>query len=429
MKKSKLFSVMITLLMITFSIAGCSSTSNGTDKKDDQVELSFFHRFADGANKQFFDSAVKEFESQNPKVKIKVSSAINDDYKQKINVLLGSSNPPDIFFAWSGEYANKFVRSGKVLDLTKYTKAGTELGDQIFTSQFGPYTFERKVYGVPIVMDGKAFFYNKEIFKKLGVNEPKTWNEFMTVLKKIKQGGYIPIAFGNQSNWAVGHYLTTLNQRMVDPAVLKKDYNRSTGEFTDPSYVTALEKMIELEPYFTKEPNAVTDDSAINAFVNGKAAIYYNQFNQIPYIKPAKFDWGWFNFPAIEDGKGDPQELTGASQGFMVSAKTKNPDMAIKFLNFLTSKTIAEKMVKETGMVSSTIDAVNKNSADQKMMDVVETIKQASGMNVWLDTALDSKIVDVYLNGAQQMLNKEKTPEEVMKEVQKAAKEVKESSK
>ncbi len=429
MKKSKLFSVMITLLMITFSIAGCSSTSNGTDKKDDQVELSFFHRFADGANKQFFDSAVKEFESQNPKVKIKVSSAINDDYKQKINVLLGSSNPPDIFFAWSGEYANKFVRSGKVLDLTKYTKAGTELGDQIFTSQFGPYTFERKVYGVPIVMDGKAFFYNKEIFKKLGVNEPKTWNEFMTVLKKIKQGGYTPIAFGNQSNWAVGHYLTTLNQRMVDPAVLKKDYNRSTGEFTDPSYVTALEKMIELEPYFTKEPNAVTDDSAINAFVNGKAAIYYNQFNQIPYIKPAKFDWGWFNFPAIEDGKGDPQELTGASQGFMVSAKTKNPDMAIKFLNFLTSKTIAEKMVKETGMVSSTIDAVNKNSADQKMMDVVETIKQASGMNVWLDTALDSKIVDVYLNGAQQMLNKEKTPEEVMKEVQKAAKEVKESSK
>lgn len=429
MKKSKLFSVMITLLMITFSIAGCSSTSNGTDKKDDQVELSFFHRFADGANKQFFDSAVKEFESQNPKVKIKVSSAINDDYKQKINVLLGSSNPPDIFFAWSGEYANKFVRSGKVLDLTKYTKAGTELGDQIFTSQFGPYTFERKVYGVPIVMDGKAFFYNKEIFKKLGVNEPKTWNEFMTVLKKIKQGGYTPIAFGNQSNWAVGHYLTTLNQRMVDPAVLKKDYNRSTGEFTDPGYVTALEKIIELEPYFTKEPNAVTDDSAINAFVNGKAAIYYNQFNQIPYIKPAKFDWGWFNFPAIEDGKGDPQELTGASQGFMVSAKTKNPDMAIKFLNFLTSKTIAEKMVKETGMVSSTIDAVNKNSADQKMMDVVETIKQASGMNVWLDTALDSKIVDVYLNGAQQMLNKEKTPEEVMKEVQKAAKEVKESSK
>ncbi|MFJ7726785.1 ABC transporter substrate-binding protein [Neobacillus sp. NPDC097160] len=430
MRKYRIFLIVSALLMLTIAMLGCTNSSSGSSEKEegDKIQLSFFHRFADGANKQYFDSVVKEFEKQNPNVKIKISSAINDDYKQKINVLLGSSNPPDIFFAWSGEYAQKFVRGGKALDLTQYTKEGTELSKQVVTSQFGPYTFNEKVYGVPIIMDGKAFFYNKEIFKKLNLEVPATWNDFIGTLKIIKENNITPIAFGNQSNWAVGHYLTTLNQRIVDPTVLKNDYDRSKGEFTNQGYVDALNKIQELEPYFTQEPNAVTDDSAINAFVNGKAAIYYNQFNQIPYIKPAKFEWSWFNFPGIEVGKGDPKELTGASQGFMVSSKTRNPDMAIKFLNFLTSKNEAEKMVKETGMVSSSIGAVNENSADDKMIEVVETINQATGMNVWLDTALDSKIVDVYLNGAQQMMNKEKTAEEVMKEVQNAAKKVREST-
>lgn len=407
-------------------LAGCSSSS--VSSSDGKIELKFFHRFADGANKQYFDEVVEEFEKENPNITIKVSSAINDDYKQKINVLLGSNNPPDIFYSWSGEYANKFVRGGKVLDLTEYTKEGTTLSKQVVTSQYGPYTFDGKVYGVPIIMDGKAFFYNEEIFKKLGLKAPSTWSEFITTLKTIKEKGYTPIAFGNQSNWAVGHYLTTINQRIVDPTVLAKDYNRNSGEFTDAGYIDALKKIQELEPYFTKEPNAVTDDSAINEFVNGKAAIYYNQFNQIPYIKPAKFEWNWFNFPEIEGGKGDPKELTGTSQGFMVSSQTKYPKEAVKFLEFLTSKNIAEKMVKETGMVSSSVNAVNAESADSKMIDVVKTIEKASGMNIWLDTAIDSQIVDVYLNGAQQMMNGEKTPEEVMKEVQKVAKTVQKSS-
>lgn len=421
MKKYKVTTMTLLLIISMFMLIACTPESSGSE---DEIELSFFHRFTDSPNKEYFDSVAKKFEEQNSGVKIKVSSAVYDDYKQKINVLLGNDNPPDIFFSWSGEYSHKFVRGGQALDLTDYTKEGTALSEQVIPSQFGPYTYDDKVYGVPIIMDGKAFFYNKEIFSELNLKEPKTWKDFMGILAIIKKEEYTPIAFGNQSNWAVGHYLTTLNQRIVDPAVLKKDYDAASGEFTDSGYIEALNKIQELEPYFTETPNAVTDDAAINDFVNKKAAIYYNQFNQIQYVKPGEFELGWFNFPMVEDGKGDPNELTGAPQGFMVSSKTKHPEMAVKFLEFLTSIDEAEQMVKETKMISSTIGAVNEDTADEEMIKLVETINTASGMNIWIDTALNGRVVETYLNSVQDMMNKEKTPEEVMKDVQSIAKDV-----
>src|SRR5699024_10151867 len=143
-------------------------------------------------------------------------------------------------------------------------------------------------------------------------------------------------------------------------------------------YVEALEKVNELKPYFTDMPNAVSDDQAINAFVSGEAAIYYNQFNQYPYIEEGDFGIDWFNFPSISDGNGDQNALTGSPQGFMVSSKSKHPDEATKFLEFLTSPEEAQKMVEETGMISSSKDAINDEVGGEVLNKFVETIEEAS---------------------------------------------------
>lgn len=416
------------VLLATLGLVACSSGDSGEASDGDIVEISFFHRFTDSPNKEYFDGAVKRFEEQNPGVKVNVSSAINDDYKQKINVLMGNESPPDVFFTWAGEYSYKFARAGQALDLTEYAGEGSALKEQVIPTQLEPYTFDDKVYGVPIIMDGKAFFYNKDIFDELNLEEPTSWEEFIDVLVALKESDYTALSFGNQSNWAVGHYLTTMNQRMLDPEQLHSDYTRTSGEFTDPGYVEVLEKLLELEPYFSNMPNAVTDDAAINAFVNKEAAIYYNQFNQYQYIEPGDFEIGWFNFPMFENGKGDPNELTGSPQGFMVSSKTKHPDEAVKFLEFLTSSEEASRMVEEIGMISSSVGGVNEDNASEQIIELVKAIEDASAMNIWMDISLDARIAEVYLNGATEMLNGQKTPEEVMDDVQKVAEEAKASA-
>ncbi len=432
-----------TSLLLVLSLAtGCSTADsskqqasenpggNAVSPTGEQITLRLFHRWPRDPDKTYFEQVVKDFEKENPNIHIETEAVLNDAYKEKISVLLGTNNPPDIYFSWSGEYAYKFVRGGKALDLTNYAQQDKAWSEQLMASQLVPFSLDNKLYGVPLTIDGKTFFYNKEIFSKLNLQVPKTWSEFIAVLQAIKDNGYTPITFGNKAPWASSHYIGTLNQRMVDESTREKDYNRSTGTFEDPGYVEALKKLQELVPYFNKDVNGLDHEFARQMFIDQKAAILYAETAEVRLVEPkTKFQWGFLDFPAIEGGKGNPNYLTGAPEGFMVSSTTKHPDEAVKFLKFLTSRAQAEKFVKDVGKYSAVQGAVNENTATPLGIEAVKRVTSAEGLALWLDTDLDIKIVDAYLAGTQQMFNGEKTPEDVMQDVRKAAQQVREQAK
>lgn len=423
-KFKKLAGLLLAVCMVTGLISGCSSSGNSDNSGSDKVEITIFHRFSDGASKEFFDEVAAEFEASHENVTINVTSADNASYKQEINVKLSNNDAPDIYFAWSGVYAEDFAKSGRALDLTSYLEEDTEWADSIISNQFGPFTFDDKVYGIPIIMDGKTFYYNKEIFAELNLEVPETWEEFIEVLDVLSGTDYIPISLGNTEDWATGHYMTTLNQRMVDADTLASDYALE-GDFSDPQYVAALERLVTLTEYFTPDFNATTYDTGISDFITGKAAIYYEQFNQVQYIEPAEFEWSWFDFPDIAEGDGDQDALTGAPQGFMISADTDYPDECVEFLKYLTSYDVASKMVEETSMISCVDGAITAENSSEYLVEIAETIKAASSVNLWLDNAMDSELVTVYLADIQKMAGGNMTAEEVMADVQAKAAELK----
>ncbi len=416
----KLFTaVLCAFLCLALFASGSSEKSSGVQT------IEVFTRFSDGATKAYFEEVASAFMAENPDVKVVLSSANNANYKQEINVRLASNSSPDIYFAWSGCYAENFADGGRALDLTPYLEENSgEWYNSFITNQFGPFTFDEKIYGIPLMMDGKAFYYNQDIFNELGLSVPENWDEFMVVLKALKDAGYIPISLGNIEDWATGHYMTTLNQRVVPADTLAKDYALE-GDFSAKEYITALEYLEELVPYFTPEFNSVTYDAGINDFLSGKAAIYYEQFNQVQYIAPATFNWSWFDFPDIPVAAGDQNALTGAPQGLMVSSSTKYPEACIRFLKYLTSLESAEKLVSQAMMFSCVDGAITSETATEKMALMADTIKAASSVNLWLDNATDSEVCSVYLSGIQAMVGGDMTAEDVMKAVQQKAAQVK----
>lgn len=427
----KVLASLVSILMIISMLAGCSagSSSGNGSGQEDGITLTLLHRWPNEPFKGYFDAAIEEFKKENPEVNFNVISVLNEDYKQKINVQLSSDTPPDIFFTWAGEYGDKFIRDGKALDITKYMQEDGEWKETIIPSALKPFTSEEKIYGAPVLMDVRMMAYNKDIFKELNLTPPKTWDEFIKVLKAIKKTETTPLGLGNKAPWNGGLYVTSLNQRMVAPEVLAADNNRATGEFTDPGYVEALKKLQELVPYMNEDPNALSREEERSLFVNGQIAIMPLHTIEFPYVKDAPFEWGTFNFPTIEGGKGKEAVVTGAPEGFMVSSETKHPEMAAKFLKFLTSKEMAEKWVETTDVISTTKGAVNENNSSPIMLDVTKEVEESDEMVIWLDTALEGKLFQPYLSGIQELLNEEKTPKEVMKEVQSAAKEVREAAK
>lgn len=426
-----------TLAMITtFALASCQGgdTAKGNEDTEDGdlIEINFFHRWPNDPKNTMFKNLIAKYEEENPNVKINMDCILNDQYKEKIRMVVSTDEVPDIFSSWSGSFAQEMIDSGNVMDLTSVFQEDPEWADTIADVSVGPFTFDDKIMAIPWSQDGKAFFYNKKIFEENGIEVPTTWSEFIDVLDTLKDAGYeTPIVEGLKDNWAILHYLGTMNQRMVDPDVLNADYTPATGEFTDPAYVSVLEKWKELTSYMGEVCTAIDHETARNTyFATEQSPIMYLQFAEIALMADSvNFDYGFFNFPAFEEGKGDPDALTGAPEGFMISNKTKYPEECIKFLKWLVSpEGGAVDLTTIGGDLTSVTSALTEENALPEQIDALKTIESASQMAPWFDNACDASIYTVFGQGASAVATGDMTPEEVMKDVQTAATQLREKS-
>lgn len=419
--------LIVCMLMLALVITGCSSSTSSNENDSDKIVLKFLHKWPQPQYAPYFEEVVKEFESQNPDIKIKMEAIADEPIKDKLRVILGGSEVPDIMFSWSGEFARKFVRADAALDLTPYLEEDAAWKDSFIPASLQPFSSDGKNYGIPLRFNGKFFVYNKEIFDKHGLQAPKTWDEFLEVLDTLKEEGETPLMLGNESPWAAIHYLTGLNQKMVDQEVRMNDYNPRSGEFTDSGYVKAMEMLAELNEkgYFMDNVNSSSHDMVKQMFFAGKGAMFYVELEEFQDVENAlKGNWGFFPMPSIADGNGSQNYITGAPDGFIVSSKTKHPKEAVEFLKFLTSKENSLKLVKDIGWPSPIEGATNPDTALKQVAEGVDYMKQAEGMAEWLDTDVHAKVADVYLSNIQLLLDGSKSPEEIIKEVQAVAKQV-----
>lgn len=390
----------------------------------DKVTVNFFHRWPNEPKNSYINSLIDEFEAANPDIDIVSDCVLNDSYKEKIRVLVSTDALPDVFFSWSGVFGENLTRSGRVLALDDVMARDSEWSSQIVEGQWAPFNYNGKQYGAPWSMDGKAFFYNVDVFNELGIEIPTTLNELYAVCEKLKENGYDePISAGFSAPWAVSHYLGTLCQRVVDPEVLAKDYTGG-GDFSDPAYIEALNIFKKLGEYMTADPCSVDHEFARNAFIMGVSPMCYMQLAEMKYMRDdEELNYAFFNFPAVEDGKGDPGQLTGAPEGMMISATAKPEvqEAAIKFMEFVISKEGGHRMIAECGEISCVKGAWDETNCDEKQLEAIDLILAATEPAVWQDCATEATIANAFMTGGQLLLTGDMTAEDVMASVQTAA--------
>ena len=419
MKRTKLLSILL---------ASAVALSAMTASALAEVTVTFLHKWPEPENMAYFTKAVAEFEAAHPDIKIKMEAVADEPYKDKIRVLMASDQVPDVFFSWSGEFGKKFARGGRALDITAAVY-DSDWKDRFSEASMGPFKYQGKLYGVPINVDAKFMLYNKKIFAAHGIAEPKTYAEFLEACKKLKAAGVVPIAFGNQYPWAASHYIGDLLGKLVPNDVRLADYELTAPAdklYTDPGYVQALTEFKRLndEGYFNRGSNALTHAIARGSFLAGRTAMIYMElveFNQLKGSQAEKDGWDFFKLPGFADGRGDGGLLTGAPDGFMVSAKTQHPKEALEFLKFLTSADQGEKYVKVTGMTSAVKGSITAQNADAMTLKGLDILNAASGLALWLDTDMDARSTEVLLAGSQAILNGTETPEQVMAKVRETA--------
>ena len=431
------------LLILSFVLAACGGSAEtaapaAADEGEaapaaeeaEDITISFFHKWPEPEQLEYYNFVIAEFEKANPNITVEMEAVADEAYKDKIRILMNSGEVPDVYFSWAGEFSWKFARAGQALDLTD-AFYNTDWKDVVINSAAEPYKWEGNLYGIPMRVNAKFMVYNKAFFAEYGLEVPTTWDEFLAVCETLKSNDIIPIAFGNEYPWASAHYVGDFNAKLIKADVITSDYllgGEADTLFVDPGYVEALSRFQTLNDngYFNEGPNGISHSGARSSFIAGKAGMMYIELEEFITVADAMGEdaFGFFPLPGGTGGEGDQNLLTGAPDGFMVSANSEHPEEAIAFLKFLTSKEMGTEYVKQLGIPSSVIGAVNSDTALPIVVEGMEAIDAATGMALWLDTDIDVKIVEVYLPGMQALMTGSMTPAEVMAGVHEAAVEV-----
>lgn len=389
----------------------------------DEVLIRFFHRWPQEPRNTHYYTMMEEFQALHPHVRFEVDYVLNDPYKEKIRVLVSSDDLPHIFSSWSYTFAQNLVSSGRVRELSEFYAANEEWASQLMPSQLDGFRVDDGIYGVPFTIDGKAFFYNKDIFDEHGLEAPATTDEFIALLDALQDAGYeTPIMEGLVNAWAVSHYMGSIFQRILDPEVMARDYNAATGEFTDPGYIEGLEFFYTLTQYMGPIASAIDHSMARNMFAVGTVPIMYMQFAEIKMVQEEGLEnFGFFNFPAFPDGKGNPNALTGAPEGWMLAHNA--PPEAEEFLKFLVSFDNALRFTTVDGQFNAIWDAL-PDDLDEVSLAAYNLVLESDEVVPWFDNAVDINIADVFMRGGQSMAIGVMSAEDVMVQVQAAAAEL-----
>jgi raffinose/stachyose/melibiose transport system substrate-binding protein len=362
-------------------------------------------------------------------VKVELIQESDDSIKGKTKALVASNSLPDIYFSWTGSWGANFVRGNRAVDLTPMIDADTDWGKTISQAAVKAFEYNGKLYGIPLYQDAKFMGYNKQVFAKLGLTAPATFEQLLANCDAIRKSGMTPISLGNKEAWPVVHYAGQLLAYNVPQATLERDFDPATADYADPGYVEALKQFSQLIERCTDgaSVNGTSYASALQAFSNAQSAMYYQEiieFDQsaTPDTALKAADFGFFKLPVPDGAKGDPASIEGAPEGYMISSASGNIPLAIDFMKFVTSQANAQILsAPPYGQPSATIGGASESTMSSAVVAGIKDINSASYLMPWLDTANPPRVAAAWLASLQALAGGTMTPEQVVDEVRKAA--------
>jgi raffinose/stachyose/melibiose transport system substrate-binding protein len=324
------------------SLAGCFGVgASATTASSSSVSV---WDIRTGNEQKVVQAGITAYNQSQKNIKVIPTFLENDPYKQKIQVAMGAKNPPDIFFGWGGGVLKQYVDAGDVYDLTADLNADPTWKNKFFPSVMANAAFNGKSYGIPNAgMQTELFFYNKEIFSKYKLSPPTTWDELVAIIQTLKKNNIIPIGLAGQSQWPYLMYAEFLVDRIGGSSVFDAVFANQANAWSDPAFIqanTTIQELVTMGAFGSSYTSTNADSSQDMALLyTGKAGMVLQgnwnystvQTNSPDFISAGKL--GWFPFPSVAGGKGDPSDVYGNPCNFYsISSTAKSPKNAVDFL-------------------------------------------------------------------------------------------------
>ncbi|OHD54329.1 MAG: hypothetical protein A2096_02110 [Spirochaetes bacterium GWF1_41_5] len=318
------------IFMVTALIAGCA-------KKKDSSKIIISYGTIEVLPENIAANIriIKKFEKIHPNVRVTLKNYNKID---QLLTHLAAGNAPDII--WMHPFwMPKYVESGVALDLSPYLEAS--FVNTFYKVCVDAYTYNNKIYGLPIQANFPVLYYNKDLLEKTSLPCPNLETDINTLVNFTKKITIYDKK--NPNNSIIGFYnFTPLHAFNIGGFKLfSKDGDKLYIQ--NSKFRELLKLAYDINQTYKLTSSALSMDQNVNAigggdsenFLMGKTAFIIDSPYIVRTLKKARFTWGLTLLP--KDTKGKRQSTQVETICNFVNANSKQKEAAVKFLKFYTS--------------------------------------------------------------------------------------------
>jgi len=378
-KKITLLSLL--LILILASGFGCKTVSKDTATATKPITLTFWQSYDDS---DAFSEIISKYQILHPNITIDYKKLRYEEYENELLNAWAEDRGPDIFAiqnTWIKKYESKIIPMPDSITMAYMVSTGTikkEMVPQLQTVKSltirdlknnfadvvaGDVILEDgKIYGLPLSIDTLALYYNRDLLNNAGItNAPRYWNkEFQQSIKKLSKQdpkkGLIQagVALGTSKN--INRFSDILSVLMMQNGAIMLNGSQVMFQSIPQNMSNNYNPGLEALRFYTdfanpaKEVYSWNNDmpNSLEAFTSGNLAMFFGYSFNLDQIRAQapKLNFGIAKLPQIE---GNPMEINFANYWVdSVSKKSKNPNEAWDFIQFMTKEENAKLYLAKT---------------------------------------------------------------------------------
>lgn len=233
----KVTAILMAGAMAVTALTGCG-INGGDGQNSDKVKISFsFWEPSTGTEMEdAIAKIVENYKSVRPDVEVELISQPVSGYQEWIKTRFASNQAPTIESNHATIIGEQYEQ-GLTVDLKEALESESPYDKKTWKDCFVDGKLEQATdytqpwhVALPLFDLGVAYYYNMDLYEKLNLKVPETWNEFIQNCEAIEKDGTNPIAFMAQKKDAVLWFMWYLNTGLLGDAFLSDSNINVNGD-------------------------------------------------------------------------------------------------------------------------------------------------------------------------------------------------------
>lgn len=383
-----------------------STNPNGVVTKPTEIiDITYWGLWEDG---EILTNVFKEFEAKEG-IRVDYRKQSHRDYRERLEQALLSGSGPDVFryhMTWIPMLSNQLAA------LPTNIMTSAEYQQTFYPIAFQTLQFEGRIVGIPLMYEGLALFYNKEILRNANLSVPTTWSELRGVANQLTVPGNVSIrndnnitqaglAIGNASN--VDHFADILALLIL----------QNGGDPTDPTSQNVTDALTFYTNFIKQDKvwsNNLPNSTA--AFARGEVAMIFApswRALDVKQLNP-ELDFAIAPVPQLSS----EENITWASfwaEG--VNKTSAQQEAAWKLLKYLSSAEVLRKfyndasLVRPFGEIYSRVDMASDLSNNELLSAFINDAPNAKSFpmaSFTHDNGVNDQLIQYYADAINAVL-------------------------